>query len=221
MSRSPTDCGDTRVPTARTFARRFDPHRRGCPQRSHLWGATRLMAGSGTSRASALGYGKRRRPDCSAAGPNPMERRGRTNREHDAWTWRSRGHHRTSSTGAWKSRGRTRDSHMPTAPHPQGQWTRTSENRGHLKSVISGLGASVLTRRRRDQAEGRTRAGRPPPEGPGRGHADRLPVGAEGALRGARLRGGDSLGALVLAVQEAQPQASAASSSLSLWRRAG
>ena len=65
------------------------------------------------------------------------------------------------STEAWKSRWRTRDSHIPTAPRPRGPWTRTSEKRGHLKSVISGLGPSVLTTRSSDPTALRLPSQRP------------------------------------------------------------
>lgn len=39
---------------------------------------------------------------------------------------------------------RARDFHIPTARILE-RWTKTSEKRGHLKSVISGLGRSALT----------------------------------------------------------------------------
>ncbi|GIW70823.1 MAG: hypothetical protein KatS3mg102_0365 [Planctomycetota bacterium] len=56
---------------------------------------------------------------------------------------------------------------------------------------------------------GREGARRPLPEGPGRRDTHRLPLGADGALRVAELRRGDSARALVLAVQEGEPQARA------------
>ena len=52
--------------------------------------------------------------------------------------------------------------------------------------------------------------GRVLPEGPGRRDAHRLPLGADRALRVAELRRGDPAGAVVLAVQEGEPAAGAA-----------
>ena len=58
-----------------------------------------------------------------------------------------------------------------------------------------------------DQTAGRSRLGDVLPEGSGRIDADRLPLGADRALRISELRCRDSAYALVLAIQEAAPQA--------------
>ena len=51
------------------------------------------------------------------------------------------------STGAWKSRTEREIPTFPQRPILEVSGQDTSENRGHLKSVISGLGPSVLTLR--------------------------------------------------------------------------
>ena len=87
-------------------------------------------------------------------------------------------------------------------PDPQG------DARGHPAPRAEAR-RGAAPRRGGDQAAGGEGAGRPLSEGPGRRDADRLPLGADRALRVAELRRGDPARALVLALQEGEPQAGA------------
>jgi DNA replication protein DnaC len=95
-------------------------------------------------KGRAIGSRKSARPACSGAANRP-ERRCPTNRDAAAlWKWRPCGPHRTIPTGTWKSRPKARFPHSHERVTSD-QWTRTSEKKGYLKSVISGLRPSALT----------------------------------------------------------------------------